>query len=314
LSPKIIFKIMKKLYTLLAIILISSFSQAQVVISQAYGGGGNGGATYSNDFIELFNRGTVAQNLAGWSVQYASANGTTWTRTELPNYNLQPGQYYLIQQAVGATPVLALPTPDLDATTCNCTYQTPSTGNPTGLIATGIAMSGSNGKVILVNNIILESTANPTGSQIIDKVAYGATSTSGFEGTGPTGTALTSSTAVQRNNAGCTDTDNNASDFTTATPAPRNTATAINTCSLANSQNAIAGLSIFPNPVRNGVFYINTDANAERTVTVFDVLGKQVLNTTTSESAINVSNLTAGVYMVQISEEGNTATKKLVIE
>jgi|GEM_PF-1487317 len=73
-------------------------------------------------------------------------------------------------------------------------------------------------------------------------------------------------------------------------------------------------INIFPNPVKNGVFYINTDANAERTVTVFDVLGKQVLNTTTSESAINVSNLTAGVYMVQISEEGNTATKKLVIE
>lgn len=83
---------------------------------------------------------------------------------------------------------------------------------------------------------------------------------------------------------------------------------------LSNNQNSITGLSVFPNPVKNGVFYINTDANAERTVTVFDVLGKQVLNTTTSESAINVSNLTAGVYMVQITEEGNTATKKLVIE
>lgn len=88
----------------------------------------------------------------------------------------------------------------------------------------------------------------------------------------------------------------------------------VTSSTLRNNQNAIAGLSIFPNPVRNGVFYINTDANAERTVTVFDVLGKQVLNTTTSESAINVSNLTSGVYMVQISEEGNTATKKLVIE
>ena len=45
---------MKKLYTLLSIVLVSAASQAQVVISQAYGGGGNGGATYSNDFIELF--------------------------------------------------------------------------------------------------------------------------------------------------------------------------------------------------------------------------------------------------------------------
>ncbi|GAA4047252.1 T9SS type A sorting domain-containing protein [Flavobacterium chungnamense] len=88
----------------------------------------------------------------------------------------------------------------------------------------------------------------------------------------------------------------------------------VTSAALKVNQNAIAGLSIFPNPVKNGVFYINTDANAERTITVFDVLGKQVLNTTTSESAINVSNLTSGVYMVQISEEGNTATKKLVIE
>ena len=83
---------------------------------------------------------------------------------------------------------------------------------------------------------------------------------------------------------------------------------------LRTNQSEISGLSVFPNPVKNGVFYINTNANAERTVTVFDVLGKQVLNTKTSESAINVSNLNSGVYMVRISEEGNTATRKLVIE
>lgn len=84
--------------------------------------------------------------------------------------------------------------------------------------------------------------------------------------------------------------------------------------SLSTNQNAISGLSVYPNPVKNGVFYINTDANAERTVTVFDVLGKQVLNTTTSQSAINVSGLNPGVYMVKITEEGNSATRKLVIE
>jgi hypothetical protein len=80
------------------------------------------------------------------------------------------------------------------------------------------------------------------------------------------------------------------------------------------NQNAISGLSVYPNPVKNGIFYINSDANAERIVTVFDVLGKQVLNTTTSQNAINVSSLNAGVYMVQVTEEGKTATRKLVIE
>jgi hypothetical protein len=83
---------------------------------------------------------------------------------------------------------------------------------------------------------------------------------------------------------------------------------------LANkSFNSISGLSLTPNPVNNGVLFINTDANAERTVTIFDVLGKQVLNTTTSDAAINVSGLNAGIYMVKVTEEGKTSTKKLVI-
>src|SRR3972149_11574143 len=46
-----------------------------IVISQVYGGGGNTGATYTHDFIELFNRGTISVSLAGWSVQYTSATG-----------------------------------------------------------------------------------------------------------------------------------------------------------------------------------------------------------------------------------------------
>ena len=33
-----------------------------LVISQVYGGGGNAGATYKNDFVEVFNRGTTSVN------------------------------------------------------------------------------------------------------------------------------------------------------------------------------------------------------------------------------------------------------------
>src|SRR3954452_10007330 len=68
-----------------------------VVISQVYGGGGNAGATYTNDFIELFNRGATAVDLSSWSVQYAATTGTSWQRTNLTNLTLQPGQYYLVQ-------------------------------------------------------------------------------------------------------------------------------------------------------------------------------------------------------------------------
>jgi hypothetical protein len=82
----------------------------------------------------------------------------------------------------------------------------------------------------------------------------------------------------------------------------------------SSSFNAIAGLKIYPNPSKNGVVFIETATNAERTIAFYNVLGKQVLNTTTSESAVNVSNLQQGVYIVKITEEGKTATRKVVIE
>ena len=82
---------------------------------------------------------------------------------------------------------------------------------------------------------------------------------------------------------------------------------------LAINQNNIAGLKMYPNPVTNGTLFIETTANTEKTVTVYDVLGKQVLNTTTSDNAVNVSALHTGVYIVNITEEGKTASTKLVV-
>ena len=48
-----------------------------IVISQIYGGGGNAAATYKNDYIEPFNRGSISVSLNGWSVQYAAATSAT---------------------------------------------------------------------------------------------------------------------------------------------------------------------------------------------------------------------------------------------
>ncbi|WP_177730233.1 T9SS type A sorting domain-containing protein [Flavobacterium inviolabile] len=81
------------------------------------------------------------------------------------------------------------------------------------------------------------------------------------------------------------------------------------------TDNAIAGLKVYPNPVSGNNFYISSDATAVKSVAVYDVLGKQVINTKVeNEAAINVSNLNAGVYIVKITEEGKTATRKLVIK
>ncbi|MFM7018556.1 T9SS type A sorting domain-containing protein [Flavobacterium sp.] len=90
--------------------------------------------------------------------------------------------------------------------------------------------------------------------------------------------------------------------------------TAISGVLSSNQVNTIAGLKVYPNPVSNGTLFIESDLNSDKNVAIFDVLGKQVFNATTSNNAINVSQLKTGIYMVRITEEGNTVTKKLVIK
>ncbi|MBK9713170.1 MAG: ExeM/NucH family extracellular endonuclease [Kouleothrix sp.] len=182
-----------------------------VVISQVYGGAGcstAGCSTYKNDYIELFNRGTSSQSLNGWSVQYASATGTSWSATPLANVSLAPGQYYLIAEGSGANGVSVLPTPD-------------TTGS--------IAMSATAGKVALVNATTALSGACPTGSSIVDLVGFGSTA-SCYEGAGPA-PAPSTTTADVRSSAGCTESDANSGDFTAATPNPRNTSSPLSPCS-----------------------------------------------------------------------------------
>ena len=85
-----------------------------MVVSQVFAGGGNASAPYTNDFVELFNRGSTAVDLGGWSIQYASGTGTSWQVTPLSG-SVQPGGRYLVQLASGAVGA-ALPTPDATGT------------------------------------------------------------------------------------------------------------------------------------------------------------------------------------------------------
>lgn len=82
---------------------------------------------------------------------------------------------------------------------------------------------------------------------------------------------------------------------------------------LSVAQNEIAGLSVYPNPA-NTILFIETELNDVKNIAIYDLLGKQVLNTTTASTEVNVANLNSGLYIVKITEAGKTATKKLVIE
>ena len=81
-----------------------------------------------------------------------------------------------------------------------------------------------------------------------------------------------------------------------------------------NTFNSTLALKIYPNPVSNGKFYIDSITNLEKDVTIYNTLGQQVLQAKTVTEAINVSNLNKGTYFVKITEAGISATKKLVIQ
>jgi hypothetical protein len=80
-----------------------------------------------------------------------------------------------------------------------------------------------------------------------------------------------------------------------------------------DSFSQIDGLKLYPNPVKGGTLFVETALNNNVQVTIYDIVGKQVLNTTVTNNAVNVSELTSGVYVVTVTEEGKTTSKKLMI-
>ena len=80
------------------------------------------------------------------------------------------------------------------------------------------------------------------------------------------------------------------------------------------NDNNINGLTMYPNPLSGNTLYLTSTANAAMSVQIFDLLGKEVLKATVVNNTVNVAKLTAGVYVVKITEEGKTATRKLVIQ
>ncbi|HUQ64252.1 MAG TPA: lamin tail domain-containing protein [Acidimicrobiales bacterium] len=210
----------------------ASASSPDIVVSQIYGGGGSSGATFSNDYIELFNRGTTPIGLAGWSVQYASTTGTLWFVTSLSGL-IPPGGYFLVQEA-GATGGAFLPPPD-------------ATGS--------ISMSATTGKVALSKSITPFSGTTPSGSSLADFVGYGTANA--FEGTAPA-PAPSVTNADFRRRGGCVDTDQNAADFSASAAIPRNSGSVHHSCPATVGDfdgNGTTDIAVF-RPA-SGVWYVN---------------------------------------------------------
>ena len=183
------------------------------MISQVYAGGGNSGALYTNDFVEIFNRGTTTVNFATtpYSIQYAGATANFGSnKVDLTFGNdIAPGKYFLVQLSSGGANGAALPAADASGS---------------------INMAATAGKVSLVVGTasLPVSTCpgddgaapfNPNNATIADFVGYGSSAVC-YEGpTGPA-PAPSATNADFRKAGGCTDTNDNAADFLVSATVP----------------------------------------------------------------------------------------------
>jgi len=175
---------------------------SDIVISQIYGGGGNTGATYQNDYVELYNRGTAPVDLTGWSIQYASASGSGWSSNVQPlGGTIGAGEYYLI--ALASNGAVGAP---LQA------------ANVTGQIN----MSGTSGKVALSDRFEpLTGNCPLANAHVRDFIGYGSADCGEGATTAP---GLSNTMAALRLGSGNIDTNVNHNDFAPGGPSPRRTA------------------------------------------------------------------------------------------
>ncbi len=175
-----------------------------VVISQAYGGGGNNGAEYKSDFVELYNPTSADVSLNGWSLQYASKTGKFRGNifTFADDAVIKAGGYYLVKMADGSSETAKeLPTPD-------------ATGS--------FNMGAKDFKLALVNNAEAigagETTGNAADENVVDFLGVG--SANEYEGSAAAPQASNANAAV-RKSAGV-DTNDNGADFEAAPANPHN--------------------------------------------------------------------------------------------
>ena len=86
------------------------------------------------------------------------------------------------------------------------------------------------------------------------------------------------------------------------------------TSTLGVSKMDVSKFTLYPNPVSNGKLYISSPSSSQKQVSIYSILGQKVLDTkTTNNAEINVSKLAKGNYILKITEDGKSETKKLII-
>jgi hypothetical protein len=191
-----------------------------LVINEVYSAGGQSGATYNRNFIELLNRCAASTSLNGVYLDVLSGDGT-WQVAVTLSGSVGAGHFFLIG------------------------FNDPATGGPLPTPDASYPIMMDPGKAYLTTN------ANPPaacpGPSLIDLVGYGNSSAPCFEGAGPAPESMPTKSASRTN---CADTDDNAADFTLGNPSAQNSSSPPVSC---GSPTAVRLTSLIATRSRNGV-------------------------------------------------------------
>ncbi len=226
-----------------------------VVISEVYGGGGNTGAPYANDFVELYNTSNAAVSVQGWSVQYGAATGTTYSGKTVLTGSVPGRGYYLVQEGGGANGS-ALPAPDATGT---------------------IGMSSSAGKVALVSDgtTLGCGTSCAGAAGVVDFVGFGGAN----EAAGSPTPLLSNTLSAQRTISPFANTADNSADFVADAPTPK--------AAPAGGSGGTGGTDCSATPV--------PDACVPGATTIQDVQGNGFLSPLKGQSVARVAGIVTAV-------------------
>jgi hypothetical protein len=252
-------------------------SVPDVIITEVYGGGGNSGAPYTNDFFELYNTTDNIVEIGNWSIQYYSATGTGLASNiiSIPSGKTIPvNGHFLIQGSGGATGV-ALPTPDATGT---------------------INASGTSGKVILYTSSVAQTINSSAISSITsneffkDYVAYGTAAIPVWGTVMSTNASNTTSAARKYVNNDYVYTQNIGADFESAAPDPQNSLS-----TNVNQEQSIVNITAFDGKIR-------FSATAGQVVEVYNAVGQKLISNTTHDGLNTLSVDARGMLIVRIGE------------
>lgn len=303
---------MKKtlLSTLFILVSVFTFAQSGLVINEIdYDQPGIDSA----EFIELYNAGTSAVNLADYSVVLINCNNsgfTAYATITLPAQSLAAGAYFVLCSPFGTV------------ANCNQTF--------THTYSSGHIQNGSPDLVAIQENQTQSYT---------DMVSYEGTCASPYTGTGvplaESDTVVGQDTingipqaplktyGISRYPNG-TDTNNDSIDFKRAciTPGAANVNIASNcsgTSGLQTNNGTALGMMVYPNPSR-GLVQIDFRGRTLRSgqLAVIDMLGNEVrsfrLNGANSKYSIDLTELQSGIYFIKAVTDQGMAMQRIVVK